>query len=151
MRIEDGSDIQYSLGLSLSKLNRTDEEILAYRRAIALKPDHANALERLGAAYFKMKRYAEAAQTYDQLKTYKPDAKTYNALGESYFELNKSEDSLQAFNSALGYDPEFDKARYNLGRAYVKMGNPEMARVQYEILRNSKSDWADRLYVLIEP
>ena len=151
LRIEDGSDIQYSLGLSLSKLNRTDEEILAYRRAIALKPDHANALERLGAAYFKMKRYAEAAQTYDQLKTYKPDAKTYNALGESYFELNKSEDSLQAFNSALGYDPEFDKARYNLGRAYVKIGNIEMARVQYEILRNSKSDWADRLYVLIDP
>jgi tetratricopeptide (TPR) repeat protein len=72
-----------------------------------------------------MKRYAEAAQAYDQLKTYKPDAKTYNALGESYFELNKSEDSLQAFNSALGYDPEFDKARYNLGRAYVKMGNPK--------------------------
>jgi tetratricopeptide (TPR) repeat protein len=151
LRLEDGPDTQYSLGLSLSKLNRTDEEILAYRRAIALKPDHANALERLGAAFFKQKRYAEAAQAYDQLKTYKPDAKTYNALGESYFELNKSEDSLQAFNSALGYDPEFDKARYNLGRTYVKMGNPEMARVQYEILRNSKSDWADRLYVLIEP
>ena len=128
LRIEDGPDIQYSLGLSLNRLNRTDEEILAYRRAIALKPDHANALERLGAAYFKMKRYAEAAQVYDQLKTYKPDAKTYNALGESYFELNKPEDSLQAFNSALGYDPEFDKARYNLGRTYVKMGNPEMAR-----------------------
>ncbi len=151
LRIEDGPDIQYSLGLSLNRLNRTDEEILAYRRAIALKPDHANALERLGAAYFKMKRYAEAAQVYDQLKTYKPDAKTYNALGESYFELNKPEDSLQAFNSALGYDPEFDKARYNLGRTYVKMGNPEMARVQYEILRNAKSDWADRLFVLIEP
>ena len=151
LRIEDGPDIQYSLGLSLNRLNRTDEEILAYRRAIVLKPDHANALERLGAAYFKMKRYAEAAQMYDQLKTYKPDAKTYNALGESYFELNKADDSLQAFNSALGYDPEFDKARYNLGRTYVKMGNPEMARVQYEILRNAKSDWADRLFVLIEP
>jgi len=151
LRVEDGADTQYSLGLSLNKLNRTDEEILAYRRAIAIKPDHANALERLGAAYFKARRYAEAAQAYEQLKTYKPDAKTYNALGESYFELNKPDESLQAFNSAVGYDPEFDKARYNLGRTYVKMGNPEMARVQYEILRNSKSDWADRLYVLIEP
>jgi len=44
LRIEDGPDIQYSLGLSLNRLNRTDEEILAYRRAIALKPDHANAV-----------------------------------------------------------------------------------------------------------
>ena len=151
MRIEDAPDIQYSLGLSLGRLNRTEEEILSYRRAITLKPDHVNSLDRLGAAYFKQKRYAEAAQTYDQLKTYKPDAKTYNALGESYFELNKPEDSLQAFNSALGYDPEFDKARYNLGRTYLKQGNPEMARVQYEILKNARSDWADRLYVLIDP
>ena len=151
LRLEDTADTQYSLGLSLNKLNRTDEEILAYKRAIALKPDHPNALERLGAAYFKQKRWAESAAAYDQLKTYRPDAKTYNALGESLFELNKPDDSLQAFNSALGYDPEFDKARYNLGRTYLKLGNPDMARVQYEILRNARSDWADRLFVLIEP
>jgi tetratricopeptide (TPR) repeat protein len=89
-------------GLCFSKLNRTDEEILAYKRAITIKPDHANALERLGAAYFKQKRWAESAAAYDQLKTYRPDAKTYNALGESLLELNKPDDSLQAFNSALG-------------------------------------------------
>ncbi|MEP6705771.1 MAG: trypsin-like peptidase domain-containing protein, partial [Acidobacteriota bacterium] len=110
LRADDSPETQYSLGLSLNRLNRTDEEILAYRRAIVMKPDHANALERLGAAYFKQKRYAESAQIYEQLKTYKPDAKTYNALGESYFELNKPDDSLQAFNSAVGFDPEFEKA-----------------------------------------
>ena len=135
----------------MGRLNRTDEEILAYKRAITIKPDHSNALERLGAAYFKQKRWAESATAYDQLKTYRPDAKTYNALGESLFELNKPDDSLQAFNSTLGYDPEFDKARFNLGRVYLKLGNPDMARVQYEILRNARSDWADRLYVLIDP
>lgn len=151
LRLEDSADTQYALGLTLNKLNRNDEEILAYKRAIVIKPDHANALERLGAAYFRLRRYAESAQAYEQLKTYKPDAKTYNALGESYFELNKPDDSLQAFNSALGYDPEFEKARYNLGRTYLKLGNTEMARVQYEILRNARSDWADRLYVLIDP
>jgi tetratricopeptide (TPR) repeat protein len=151
LRLEDSADTQYSLGLTFSKMNRTDEEILAYRRSIILKPDHANALERLGAAYFKQKRYSDAAAAYEQLKTYKPDAKTYNALGESYLELNKADDSLQAFNSALGFDPEFEKARYNLGRTYLKLGNSEMARVQYEILRNARSDWADRLYVLIDP
>ena len=151
LRIEDSPDTQYALGLSLNRLNRTDEEILAYKRAITMKPDHANALDRLGAAYFKLKRYAESAAAYEQLKTYKPDAKTYNSLGESYLELNKPDESLQAFNSALGYDPEFDKARYNLGRTYLKLSNPEMARVQYEILKNARSEWADRLYVLIDP
>ncbi len=141
----------YALGLSLGKINRTAEEILAYRRAIALKPDHANALEKLGQAFVIQKRWADAVQAFEQLKTYKPDAKTYNSLGESYLELAKPDDSLTAFNTALGYDPDFDKARYNLGRAYIKLNNPEMAQVQYEIHKTSKSDWADRLLVLLNP
>jgi hypothetical protein len=31
------------------------------------------------------------------------------------------------------------------------MGNRDMALAQYEILRNAKSDWADRLFVLLNP
>ena len=148
---ENNPDTQYSLGLTFNKLGRTDEEILAYRRAIQIKPDHVNALDKLGAALFKQKRYADSATAFDTLKTYKPDAKTYNSLGESLIEAGKAEDSLDAFNSALGYNPDFEKARYNLGRAYLKLGNRDLAQVQYEILRNARSDWADRLYVLLNP
>jgi len=144
-------DAQFALGLSLNKLNRTDEEILAYKRAVAQKPDHAGALERLGLAYFKSKRFAEAAQAFENLKTYKPEAKTYNYLGESLFELAKTEESVEAFNNAVNLNPDFDKARYNLGRAYLKLGDRDSANIQYEILRSARSDWADRLYVLINP
>ena len=148
---DDNADIQYSLGLTFNKMNRTDEEILAYRRALTLRPDHANSLERLGAALFKKGRYSEAAAAFDQLKIYRPDAKTFNYLGESLIEINKNEDAIEALNNAIGYNPDFEKARYNIGRAYLKIGNRDMAQVQYEILRNSRSDWADRLYVLINP
>lgn len=148
---EDNADIQYSLGLTFNKMNRNEEEILAYKRALTLRPDHANSLEKLGAALFKKGRYQEAAATFDQLKIYKPDAKTFNSLGESLIEINKNEEAIEALNNALGYNPDFEKARYNIGRAYIKIGNTDMAQVQYEILRNSHSDWADRLYVLINP
>ncbi|HYJ89860.1 MAG TPA: trypsin-like peptidase domain-containing protein [Pyrinomonadaceae bacterium] len=151
-KLDDGNaDTQYALGLTYNKLGRTDEEILAYRRALAIKPDHANSIEHLGLALFKNKRYADAATEFEQLKTYKPDEKTFNYLGESYFEEGKAEDSLDAFNNAVSYNPDFDRARFNLGRAYLKLGNREMAQVQLEILRNSKSDYADRLYVLLNP
>jgi tetratricopeptide (TPR) repeat protein len=145
------AEIQYSLGLSLNKLGRTDEEILAYKRALALKPDYANVFELLGIAYFKKNDYAQSVTAFDQLKTYKPDAKTYNYLGESYFALGKTEESLEAFNNAVNFNPSFDQARYNLGRAYLKMGDKDSANIQYEILRSSQSDWADKLYVLINP
>jgi serine protease Do len=145
------AEIQYSLGLSLNKLGRTDEEILAYKRAVSLKPDYANAFELLGIAYFKRKDYSQSIAAFEQLKTYKPDAKTYNFLGESYFESGKTQESFDAFNNAVSFNPNFDQARYNLGRAYLKMGDLDSANIQYEILKNSQSDWADKLLVLINP
>ncbi|MFZ1701300.1 MAG: trypsin-like peptidase domain-containing protein [Pyrinomonadaceae bacterium] len=151
IRLNDDAETQYSLGLSLGKLNRTDEEILAYRRAVTMKPDHANSIERLGLALFKNKKYADAAAYFEQLKTYKPDAKTYNYAGECYLELGKNEESINAFNNALGYNPDLETARFNLGRAYLNTGNREMAQVQYEILKNSRSEYADRLFVLLNP
>jgi tetratricopeptide (TPR) repeat protein len=148
---DDNAETQYALGLTYNKLNRPSDEMLAYKRAVALKPDHANALEKLGDVYLRQKRWSDAVLVFEQLKSFKPDAKTYNSLGETYLELGKPDDGLVAFNTAVGFDPDFDKARYNLGRAYIKLGNADMAQVQYEILKNSRSDWADRLLVLLNP
>lgn len=148
---EDDAETQYALGLTLGRLNRNDEELLAYRRAVALKPDHANAIERLGLGYFKAKRYADAVTAFEQLRMFRPDANTLNYLGESYFESGKTDESIETFNSALSYNPDLDRARYNLGRAYLKRGEREMATVHYEILRSSRSEYADRLLVLLNP
>jgi tetratricopeptide (TPR) repeat protein len=145
------ADIQYALGLTLNKLNKSDEEILAYKRAIGLKPDHINALERLGLAYFKTKNFKSALTVFEQLKYLKGEAKTYNYVGECLYELEKYDESVEAFNTAIGMNPDFGKARYNLGRAFLKLNNQDAAIVQYEILRVSRSDWADKLYVLIYP
>ncbi len=152
IRLEDGTaETQYSLGLALGKLTRTEEEILAYRRAIALRSDHAGAIERLGLALFKLKRYSEAALAFESLKVYRPDAKTYNNLGESLLEAGKIEESIEPLNTAINYSQDFDKARYNLARAYIKVGNRDQAQMQYEILKNAGSDWADRLLILLNP
>lgn len=144
-------DLQYALGLSYNRLGRSGEEILAYRRAIALKPDHVPAMENLGLAYFRQKRYKDAARVFEDLQSYKADARTYNFLGESYLEMGRTGQSIEAFTNAVNMDAGFDQARFNLGRAYLKKGEPDMARVQYEILQARQSDWADRLYILINP
>jgi tetratricopeptide (TPR) repeat protein len=147
----DNAEVLFALGLTFNKLNRTDEEILAYKRALNVKPDFPGVLEQLGLAYFKQKRYTDSLSAFEQLKIYKSDAKTYNYMGESFYELGKTEESVDAFSNAINYNPNFDRARFNLGKAYIKLGDRDSANVQYEILRNSRSDWADRLYVLINP
>lgn len=152
IRLDDAkADTQYGLGLSLEKLNRTDEETLAYRRALAINPGHAGAMEKLGLAYMRLKRWNDAFAAFEGLKIYKPEAKTYNYIGESLYELGKYDEASEAFTTAVNYNPDLEKARYNLGRSYVKLNNPAMAQVQYEILKNARSDWADRLLVLINP
>jgi tetratricopeptide (TPR) repeat protein len=151
-RIDNSNaDVQYALGLTLNKLNRADEEILAYKRAVALKPDFAAAWEKLGIAYFKARRINEALSAFEQFRILKGDAKSYNYVGEAQFELGKIEDSINSFNTALGISPDFAKARYNLGRAYLKQENQAAAIAQYEYLKNSNPEWADKLYILIYP
>jgi len=148
---DDNADTQYAYGMSLGKLGRTDEEILAYKRTVAINPSHANAIEKLGQGYFKQKRWADAVTAFNQLLIYKPDAKTYGYLGESYIEPGKLDETTSAQTNATAYDPDLESARYNLGKAYIKQGNRDLALVHYEILRNARSDWADRLYVLLNP
>ena len=147
----NNAEVQYALGLTLNKLNKSDEEILAYKRAISIKQDHVNALERLGAAYSKAGRYKDALAVFEQLKTFKGDAKSYNYFGESLLELDRADEAINAFNTAVGMNSDFAKARYNLGRAELKKGNRDAALTQYELLRTTNTDWADKLYVLINP
>lgn len=145
------SDAQYSLGLTYGKLNRTDEEILAYKRSIALRPNHTNAYERMGLAYFKLRKFNEALSAYEMLKILKGEAKAYNYVGETLIELNRFEDAKEALQQAVGINSEFEKARYNLGRTHLKLGERDAAIAQYNMLKASESDWADKLYVLIYP
>lgn len=151
-RLDAGNaESQYALGLAYNRTNKPELEILAYRRAIAIKPDLPNAYEQLGVALFRLRRFADAAASFEQLRAYRPDAKAYNYLGECYLETGKLRESIEALNNAVGYNPDFDKARYNLGRAHLKMEDRDSAMVQYEILRGARSEWADKLLVLLNP
>ncbi|MEZ5423306.1 MAG: trypsin-like peptidase domain-containing protein [Pyrinomonadaceae bacterium] len=142
---------QFALGLSLEKLGRGGEAILAFRRTLEIKPDHVGAMEKLGAALLQQKRFSEAIDVFERLKVYRPDAKTYNYIGESLLENGKAAESIEAFNTALGLSPDLEKARFNLGRAYLAAGNSDMALAQYNLLRDAKSEYADRLLVLLKP
>lgn len=145
------ADAHYALGLTYGKLNRTDEEILAYKRAIAIKPDHANAYERVGLAYVKQKRFNDSLTAFETLRNLKSDAKAYNYVGEALIELNRLDDAKDALQQAVNINPDFGKARYNLGRAHLKSGDRDAAIAQYNLLKSAESDWADKLYVLIYP
>src|SRR5262249_48703835 len=62
-----------SRGAALQGLERLDEALVSYDKAIALKSDFADAFCNRAAALHKMKRFDEALATYDQAIALKPD------------------------------------------------------------------------------
>jgi tetratricopeptide (TPR) repeat protein len=79
------------------------------------------------------------------------DAKVYNYLGETYLEMNRPSEAAEILNQAVNIDPDMGRARYNLGRAFIKLGDRDSAIAQYNILKTVESDWADKLYNVINP
>ena len=72
-------------------------------------------------------------------------------MGEAYYEISLTSDAVEAFKQAIRLKPDFGKAYYNLGRAYMAMKNRDAAVRQYNILQNLDQDWADRLNGVINP
>ena len=54
-------------------LKRTDEALASYDRALALKPDYAEAFYNRGNALQELKRTDEAVASYDRALALKPD------------------------------------------------------------------------------
>jgi len=67
------SYIHFQSGCALGKLERYEEAIKAYDRAIELKPDYAIAYYNKGCTLGKLERYEEAIVAYDKAIELDPD------------------------------------------------------------------------------
>ena len=69
-------------GMRCRELKRHEEALASYDKAIALKPDYAEAYNNRGNALKDLKRHEEALASYDKAIALKPDyAEAYNNRG----------------------------------------------------------------------
>jgi tetratricopeptide (TPR) repeat protein len=86
------------------------------------------------------------------LSNLKPaDAAVTNNLGETYLEMGRTGDAVEAFRQAIRLKPDFGRAYFNLGKCLLAMGNRDAALEQYNILQNLDQEWAEKLNGLINP
>ena len=62
-----------SMAYALQIQERLDEAVAAYREAIRLKPDYAQAHYNLGTALFAQEKFDEADAEFAEAKRLKPD------------------------------------------------------------------------------
>jgi len=93
-----------------------DMAIQSYRKAIALKPDFAEALYSLGGIYAFQGNHMDAIDVLLKAVAINPDyADAYYELGISFSKVDKKEEAYKAYRSAIGIRPNFAEAMSRLG------------------------------------
>jgi Tfp pilus assembly protein PilF len=148
----DDSKAHNNLGVAYGCLGRYDESIENCKEAIKIKPNYAKAHYNLGTAYMQTGRYNEAIESYKQAIKIEPDyAPTYCNLGYIYGILGRYNEVIESYKEAIKIEPSLAAGvYYNLGIAYLEIGDRSSALEEYKILKNLDKRKADKLFGLIQ-
>ena len=128
------SDCYYNLGVG--HLNKKDyaEAEKAFKQAITIKPEHADAWDRLASVYNTQKKFDLAAEASGNAAKYSVPAPgavgggggnaaaLYNQ-GVALFNGGKFAEAKTAFESATKADPQMALAHYQLGMTALNLGD----------------------------
>jgi len=149
---QNDPEIWNSLGAAFLGLGRFDEALGQLEKALAVDPDFPAALSNRGFALLLKARYEKNRSTLDRAmasfreaiaknRSYAP---AYNGLGAAYKTAGNTEAAISSWQQALQLDPGLDQVLYNLGFAYLEMGQKDRAR---EYLLKYK----ERVYRFLSP
>lgn len=102
---------------------RTAEAIAAYRRAIELDPEFADAHCNLGTVLYNQGRRADARGCFERALVLAPEhLEAHFNLANVLEEDQRNESALRHYKEATRIDPFFADARLNLALLYEKLG-----------------------------
>jgi len=118
LRAEDWFD----LGCELEASSPNDARD-AYRRAIELAPEHADAHTNLGRLLHEAGELAAAEAHYRRaLAAGSEDLTATFNLGVVLDDLGRHEEAVAAYQQVIAADPDYADAHYNIARIYERLG-----------------------------
>jgi len=98
--------------------------IAAYRQAITLRPDYADAYSNLGVALIDKGQLDEAIVACRQAITLRPDyANAYRNLGAALADKGQLDEAIAACRQAIKLRPNFARAHHNLALTLLMRGD----------------------------
>lgn len=108
----------YDQGVTLTRSGRFNEAADAFRRAVTLNPDLAEAHHELGYALFRLKKYDESITALEQAIRLRPkSADSYHVLGLSYGATARRGEAVKALRQAAANNPNSPAFYFDLGLA----------------------------------
>jgi Tfp pilus assembly protein PilF len=147
----DEPDAWFRVALCHEKLGEREAAIANYRKAIALKPDFAVALNNLGSVFIAQRDFARAAETLAAAIAARADyAAAYGNLAVACLGAENWEGARDAARAAVRLNANDAEARLNLGIALVRLGDRAGAGQQYQALLKGDRPRAARLKKLLD-
>lgn len=116
------------LGNALQGLNRREEAVASYRRALDLNPRLAAAHSNMGAALHSLGRVDQAVTSYRRALEIMPTLpETHNNLGNALRSLGQLDEAERSYLRALEIRPRYFEAHNNLGNALRRLGRLDAA------------------------
>jgi tetratricopeptide (TPR) repeat protein len=112
-------------GLTAYRTHRFDEATQAFEAATALQPSEPLAYRYLAELRWRAGKPELAQQTVRSLAGVVYDAYALDQVGRSYEEVGLTGLAIWVYQAAVGLDPKFPGAHYNLGRVYLETGDLE--------------------------
>lgn len=137
----NSSKIENNIGLSLEGLNRTDEAIDAYRRAITwqqaeIPPPSSpeQPLLNLGIALLRRGLLSEAEPLLTRAATLTPDdPRIHEHLGQLFLQQNDPLSAQKEFSRAVQLDPSNAALHFLLGQSYRRSGLRAKAESEFHL------------------
>ena len=131
-------------GACYKAIDQLDDAVKSFKKAVALKPDYAEAQYNLGIALKELGQVDAAIKCYENALVIKHAyPNVHNNLGNIFLELSKLDDAVDHFEWAVAYKPEFDIAHNNLGSTLLALGQVDAAVESYEKALAVNPDYAE--------
>ena len=116
------------------KMERYDQAVDVYQKILRFQPENAEVYGFLGYLYWQANRHHEAEKAYKQAITLnKNNPIALNNLGVLYLDVWKDfTEARKYFEEAKRLDGSYAMARFNLGRTFVKLEQPQIAKPLFQ-------------------
>jgi len=144
LKVEPNFVVFYTRGYAYAELNKYEQAIEDFSKAIELNPALAVAYYDRGNAYADLNKYERAIKDYEKAIELNPDfAEAYNNRGNAYMELNKYEQAIKDYDKAIELNPNEAVAYYNRGVAYANLNEHERAIEDFSKAIELNPDFAE--------
>ena len=132
------------LGVIANQEGKYDIAVDLITRALAIKPDYADAHCNLGGALNDLGKFDEAVASCHKALAIKPNfAEAHCNLGIALKNLGRLDEAIASYLKALAVKPNFAKAHNNLGNALKNLGRLDEAVASYHKALDFNPDYAE--------